>query len=139
MDDIIFNNLLNNQKKNIFNNRLEYSDLKRISNNLSTCIFDKNECSIWKGSSITINDNTYVNFYFNGKKKSLQRLLYENYVGKISNQYINYTCENKGLCCNINHFSVKPKKIKKNNINNKKLEDQTDNDTNNSKNLFLNI
>ena len=104
--------------------------------------FDKSKCSLWNGYVTNDNNNfkgTYINFYYNKKKIALHRLLYENYVGKISNQYINYTCDNKGLCCNINHFTVKPKKIKKNNINNKKLEDQTDNDTNNSKNLFLNI
>jgi hypothetical protein len=56
---------------------------------------------------------SYINFYFRGKKIALHRLLYENYIGDINNnQYLKYTCCNKGICCNINHLIlVNSKKI----------------------------
>ena len=48
---------------------------------------------------------SYINFYFRHRKVALHRLLYENYISNIpDNQYIKYTCDNKGVCCNINHM-----------------------------------
>ena len=65
---------------------------------------------------------TYINFYFNKKKIALHRLLYLNYIGEISNkEYIRFTCDNKGKCCNINHmkkYSYNRNFIKTNNNNN---------------------
>jgi hypothetical protein len=46
-------------------------------------IFDNN-CSLWLGNvTIIKNDkkNTYVNFYYAGKKHSIHRLLYHNFIG----------------------------------------------------------
>ena len=49
--------------------------------------------------------NSYINFYFNGKKHALHRLLYINYIGELlDSEYIKFKCSNKGKCCNINHF-----------------------------------
>lgn len=138
----IFIELLNKQKKDIKNNKLEYNDLKRISNKLVTSIFENNTCSLWNGSYIEINENIYINFYYNGKKKSIQRLLYENYIGdNLNSQYINYLCPNKGLCCNINHFNIKKKKQSKEKITTTKKNEKKDkdNDNNNKQKLILNI
>lgn len=87
--------------------KLSYNDLVRISKYLNQSIF-KNECSLWNGYITTIkNDdkNSYINFYFNGRKYALHRLLYLNYVGELlDSEYIKFNCPNKGKCCNINHI-----------------------------------
>lgn len=102
--ELITNQLpdINSQKK------LSYNDIKRISNFLSSSIFDKTECAIWNGY-ITNEKNQakgiYINFYFNHKKIALHRLLYLNYIGDILNtEYIKFSCVNKGKCCNIYHM-----------------------------------
>jgi hypothetical protein len=132
-DIIILKELLNKQKQNIISNKLEYKDLKRISTNIESSIFDSEKCSLWKGSCININNKKYVNFYYCGKKKSIQRLIYNNYVDNIEDtRYIHYMCSNKGLCCNINHFTVKNNEIKKKS----KMKDESikNNEKNNEKN-----
>jgi hypothetical protein len=101
--------LLINQLKNInLNKKLNYGDIKRISKFLTNSIFHDTVCSLWNGY-VTNEKNhtkgTYINFYFNKKKIALHRLLYINYIGEISNkEYIRFTCDNKGKCCNINHM-----------------------------------
>jgi hypothetical protein len=107
--NIILKELLNKQLKNIIiQNKLNFSDIKRISKFLTTSIFDENNCSLWNGYVTNENNNlkgTYINFYYNKKKIALHRLLYENYVDKINeDDYIKFTCVNKGKCCNINHL-----------------------------------
>ena len=88
--------------------KLSLQDLKRISNNLDTSIFNENECVIWKGYVTNKNNSQrakYINFYFNHKKMALHRLLYINFIDFLDkNQYIKYTCNNKGQCCNLNHI-----------------------------------
>jgi hypothetical protein len=106
--DKILIELIKNQKKIINNDKkLLYTDLKRISKYLTISIFG-DECSIWNGYITVIkNDekNSYINFYFSGKKYSLHRLLYMNYIGELlDSEYIKFKCINKGKCCNINHF-----------------------------------
>lgn len=100
--------LIQNQKKTVLNDKkLLYNDLKRISKYLTTSIFGE-DCSLWNGYVTVIkNDdkNSYINFYFCGKKYSLHRLLYANYIGELADsEYIKFKCPNKGKCCNINHF-----------------------------------
>jgi hypothetical protein len=107
-NDKILIELIQNQKKNTNNDKkLLYNDLRRISKYLHTSIFI-NECSIWTGYITQIkNDdkNLYINFYFKGKKYSLHRLLYVNFIGELADsEYIKFNCANKGKCCNINHF-----------------------------------
>ena len=136
----IFVELLNKQRKDIKNNKLEYNDLKRISNKLDKSIFEKDTCSLWNGTYIEINENIYINFYYNGKKKSIQRLLYDNYIGDdLNSQYINYLCSNKGLCCNINHFNIKKKKQTKKKKNKKKKNKEDIDNNENQQKLILNI
>jgi hypothetical protein len=91
--------------------KLLFNDIKRLSLNLNSSIFN-NECSIWTGSLSLIKSNYYINFHLNKKKNSLHRLLYFNYIGDISDsEYIKFTCPNKGKCCSILHIY----KIKKDN------------------------
>ena len=83
------------------------SFLLDFGNNLSK---NSNDCALWNGYITSIkndsNDkNFYINFYYNGKKYALHRLLYINFIGLLDdNEYIKFRCINKGKCCNINHF-----------------------------------
>ena len=108
-NDKIFNELIKHQLINIPTQwKLNINDMKRIRKYIDTSIFDENDCCIWNGY-ITNMDNTnkgvYVNFYFGDKKVALHRLLYSNFVAPLkSNEYIKFKCDNKGICCNINHY-----------------------------------
>ena len=127
--------LLTNQLPNISNDKkLLYNDLKRISKYLNKSIFT-DECSLWSGYITVIkNDdkNSYINFYYSGKKYALHRLLYNNFIGELcDSEYIKFKCINKGKCCNINHFykinkDIKPVDIickkKDTNINNSEIK-----------------
>ena len=121
-NNIYLKELLRKQLKNIpLHKKLNYNDIRRISKFISSSIFDENKCSIWNGY-ITNEKNkskgTYINFYFNKKKIALHRLLYINYIEDISNnEYIKFTCINKGKCCNLYHM-VKNSYNKNSDINN---------------------
>jgi hypothetical protein len=120
---IIFQELIKNQRKNIITDKkLSLSDLKRISLYLSNSIFT-DKCSLWEGYVTEIkNTNAFVNFFFNGKKQALHRLLYNNFVDDVSeNEYLRFNCDNKGQCCSISHISLLKKKIE-NVIEGDKLE-----------------
>jgi hypothetical protein len=120
---IIFQELIKNQRKNIITDKkLSLSDLKRLSLYLSNSIFT-NKCSLWEGYVTEIkNTNAFVNFFFNGKKQALHRLLYNNFVDDVNeNEYLRFNCENKGQCCSISHICLLKKKIE-NVIEDDKLE-----------------
>ena len=114
----LFQELITKQRQDCnFNKKLSLQDIKRVSKNLSSSIFDGNYCSLWKGyvtNKSKEGKTSYINFYFRHKKVALHRLLYENYISNINdNQYIKYSCENKGICCNINHmYLIEPNKQK---------------------------
>lgn len=95
-------NLMNNQRKNLDGSRfLEYRDLKRLSKYIDEDIFT-NCCSLYKGINTK---NNYMTFYFFGKKVSIRRILYYNFIGEIgSRNYIRMykTCDIK--CINPFHF-----------------------------------
>lgn len=153
MNDIIITNEIShniiNEKNNITNDKnnileeliknqlitVDYDkkftllDIKRLVNNIQTSIFSDN-CCIWSGYIINSKKNSYISFFIKNKKIALHRLLYCNFIGPLSdNEYIKYTCKNKGICCSIKHFKkvdnnkildekiIEP--IKKNVVNNK--------------------
>jgi len=99
--------LVNNQKQCIENDKkLDVKSLQRISRNVEGSLFG-DKCILWQGyiTYISNTDVHYINFFFNGKKHALHRLLYLNYIGDVKkNEYLKYTCPNKGKCCNINHI-----------------------------------
>ncbi len=110
-NDELYLELIQKQRKDCRDSKkLNLSELRRISKNLDNSIFDHNNCSIWNGYITNNNSNlkpSYINFYFRNKKIALHRLLYENYVETLDkNQYLKYSCKNKGICCNINHIEV---------------------------------
>jgi hypothetical protein len=88
--------------------KLNINDMKRICKYIDTSIFDKKICCIWNGYITNMNNSnkgTYVNFYFRNKKVALHRLLYSNFVAPLdSSEYLKFNCDNKGICCNINHY-----------------------------------
>lgn len=120
--------LINNQIDDIDNKKkLDVRSLQRISRNIDNSIFG-DKCVIWQGY-ITYIESTnvhYVNFFFDGKKHALHRLLYLNFIGEVkANEYLKYSCNNKGKCCNINHiYKINSKKTldfeKKNQLENNK-------------------
>lgn len=87
--------------------KLNINDMKRICKYIDTSIFD-DTCCIWNGYITNINNTnkgTYVNFYFRNKKVALHRLLYSNFVAPLkSSEYLKFNCDNKGICCNVNHY-----------------------------------
>lgn len=105
--------MLNNQLHYISpHRRLTYRDMNRIAKYINSSIFDDTECCIWNGyvtNCGSFQKGAYINFFFKNKKVALHRLLYENFIGPLGDDfYIKYTCDNyknKGKCCNINHMT----------------------------------
>lgn len=103
--------LILNQLKSIrLSRRLLYKDLQRITKYINSSIFNEKKCCLWEGyitNSKKLNKGTYTNFFFRNKKVALHRLLYENFVDELGDEYyIKFSCddENKGKCCNIHHM-----------------------------------
>jgi len=119
----ILENLIKNQSEYVeLKSKLLLSDLKRLTNNLSKDIFC-DECSLWKGPILVANNKEYISFFINGKKVSLNRILYKNYIGDLNDkEYLKYSCSNKGRCCSLKHLYKINKKIKENNLEEKKEE-----------------
>ncbi len=102
----IFLKFLENQKDSIppYQNygKMSFEDIQRVERNIQKDIF-ANECCIYKGEI----KNGFASISYKSKKVSVQRLLYHNYIGTIRrNQIIQYSCENKGLCCCLEHLIV---------------------------------
>ena len=115
----IFKELIKKQLSDVPSQwKLNINDMKRICKYIDTSIFDNKNCCIWKGYITNMNNSnkgTYVNFYFRNKKVALHRLLYSNFVAPLdSSEYLKFNCDNKGICCNINHYEKY--KYSKNNI-----------------------
>jgi len=105
----IFNKLMKKQRKDVpADKKLHYNDIRRICKYINKSIFDGDDCCIWNGYVTNVNNSnkgTYINFYFGGKKVALHRLLYINFVENLSpEEYLKFSCDNKGVCCNINHL-----------------------------------
>ena len=86
---------------------LEPNDLSRVCKNIDSSIFQTEECVLWKKFLTKSNDDKscYVNFYLRKNKFALHRILYINFIAELkSNQYLKYTCDNPGQCCNLSHF-----------------------------------
>jgi len=99
--------LINNQLSNIDeDNMLSWSDMHRIVKYTDKSLFGS-ECCLWQGY-ISFSKIKYVNFYFKNSKRSINRLLYQNYKGKLHESvYLNHTCNNPDDCININHIQIK--------------------------------
>lgn len=107
--DDILQELIQKQLPNVPSQwKMNIYDMRRIRKYLPVSIFSTTDCCIWDGYITNLNNcskGTYINFYFRNKKTPLHRLLYSNYVAPLtSDQYLKFTCNNKGKCCNINHL-----------------------------------
>lgn len=104
----ILDELIKKQLKIVPTNKLSYQDIKRLSKYIKNSIFDENNCSLWNGYVANTDNESkgiYINFYYHGKKIALHRILYVNFVGPLTeNEYLKFSCENKGKCCNIKHI-----------------------------------
>lgn len=104
--------LTSNQLRNIrADRRMVYRDLCRVAKYISSSIFDEDNCCIWDGyvtNAKNTKKGTYINFFFRNKKVALHRLLYENFVGALGDDYyLKFSCdgqENRGRCCNVHHM-----------------------------------
>ena len=106
-DREIFRKLTKHQRKDIYFDKLSPSDLRRICNGIDDFIMPShNNCVIWNGYiSKYKRKSRYINFFFDCRKRALHRLLYHNYIDEINDgDYIKYTCDNRGVCCNVNHM-----------------------------------
>ena len=108
-NEMIFHELIKKQRQDCKESKkLTLHDIKRISKNIKNSIFDSSGCSLWDGYVTNKNKtskSSYINFYFRHRKVALHRLLYENYVSNLEDgQYIKYSCDSKGICCNLNHM-----------------------------------
>jgi len=106
----LLNDMLKKQLKTISHDKkLKYNDLKRLCKYINGNIFDETKCCIWNGYITNVNNESkgvYINFYFKGKKAALHRLLYINFVGELTDdEYLKFSCDNKGKCCNIAHLN----------------------------------
>jgi hypothetical protein len=122
----VISELINKQLEDVpISKKLQYNDIKRMSKYISGNIFDENICSLWLGYITNVNNTdkgVYINFYFRGKKAILHRILYSNYVGPLNdNEYLKFTCPNKGKCCNVHHLK-KFTYVKKNDEETKNID-----------------
>ena len=107
----LFVNLIKKQRKNIRKKgnygKLSFDDIKRVDKYLKQNIFDNNDCCIYKGEL----KKNYATISFKGKKVSVHRLLYHNYISSITDgDYVSFSCSNRGICCNLQHFTMSKKK-----------------------------
>lgn len=90
--------------------RLSFKDLKRLEKYLPQSIFDTDECVIYSGY---INKKLTSGFSYNKKKVLVNRILYHNFIDELDDTLIiENTCQNKGICCSLQHLHAKKKKNK---------------------------
>jgi len=131
--DALLVELLQRQRKDVpTDKKLFLNDIQRICKNINGSIFEEGDCCLWEGYVTNLNKNkkgTYINFYFKNKKVALHRILYVNYIGELDkNHYIRYTCENKGICCNVNHLKRCEYRKSKTKTNNEPPDEPLDDD-----------
>lgn len=138
----LFKELMSKQLSSVpYKNKLQYSDVKRICKYISNPIFHPQKCALWGGYVTNVNNTgkgTYINFYFRKKKVALHRLLYENFVGELSKtEYLKFTCDNKGKCCNINHLKKFSYNLKRKSRAKKKVLPPKEKPTKKTKNVVI--
>lgn len=108
-EDTLLKEILKRQISKIApDKKLQSKDIMRICKNIDCSMFDRNKCCMWRGHVTNMNNlnkGRYVNFYFRRKKVALHRLLYINFVSDLNDdEYLKFSCNNKGICCNIRHL-----------------------------------
>jgi hypothetical protein len=148
----ILDELITKQLKNApIERKLHNKDLRRIVKYINSSIFDEEKCCMWNGyvtNETNSKRGTYVNFFFRNKKVALHRLLFENFVGSLGEDYyLKFSCSDNlpdGKCCNVNHMiKYKYNNIQKNeeneeneeNVEKKNTEKKNNNNNNDNNNL----
>ena len=106
---------LANKQLSIIDNtkKLKYKDIKRIIKHCKTDIFS-DKCCLWNGY---ISNTTCIPFYLNNIRDNLHRLLYINFIGKLTmNDYLRITCETGRQCICLNHMKKFECIVKENNL-----------------------
>lgn len=86
--------------------RLDFEDIKRLDKYIKGNIFVSNECCLYTGEV----KKKYSTISYQGKKVSVLRLLYHNYIDDVEEKdTLEYLCDNPGVCCNLKHFKIKGK------------------------------
>jgi hypothetical protein len=123
-------------KSTPYNKKLSFGDLKRMVKYIDKSIFDKGKCCLWKGYVTNSNSNgkvQYINFYFKKRKTALHRILYGNFTENLGDdEYLKFTCRNRGKCCNLNHmqkFAYTTRDDNDKNKNNKEVEEPNNSHT----------
>ena len=98
-------NLLSHQRKDVNDiglyGKLEFDDMKRLDRFIQGDPTSSMDCCLFLGKK----KGTYCYFSFRGKKVSILRLMYHNFVGDLEPIHkIGHTCDNKGICCNLQHY-----------------------------------
>jgi hypothetical protein len=99
---------LKQRKHNNDKYQLEINDLTRFLKYVNVSIFNTDDCILWTGYLTKCNNNKscYINYYLNGLKLALHRILYINFIGDLKDkEYLKYSCLHSGKCCNLKHFS----------------------------------
>ena len=102
--------LLFYQRKNLIDvgnyGKLDFNDIKRLDLYINGNIFDDKSCSLYTGEI----KKKYSTISYKGKKVSVLRILYHNFVDDINkDDILEYICEYPGLCCTLSHFKIKNK------------------------------
>jgi len=102
--------------------KLDFHDIKRLDTYIKGNIFVGDKCCLYTGEI----KKKYSTISYNGKKVSVLRLLYHNYIDDINHEdNLEYLCDNPGICCNLRHFKIKGKTS---NINFEDIYDDYDKD-----------
>ena len=84
--------------------KLNQFEMQRLIMNIHGDIFDSEICCFWKGEM----KGKYCTVSFHKNKCSLLRLLLHNYIDHVNpKDKLEYLCDNKGKCCNLNHCGIK--------------------------------
>ena len=107
-----FKNLIQQQRSDIKKSgnysKMSFRDLKRLDIYIEGDIFDSEDCVRYTGE---LKKNTAI-FSFKGKKVSLHRLLYHNFIDRIeTSDIIKFKCPNNGLCANLQHIYLKGQEV----------------------------
>jgi hypothetical protein len=114
--------------------KMTFFDLKRVDLLISGDITKSSNCCLYKGH---IKNSSYCTFSFKGKKTSVLRLLYHNMISDINpNVKIKYSCENKGICCNLSHFYMDDEETPEIEKSDTDLADDPEIDVDDDQNIF---
>jgi len=86
--------------------KMDFHDIKRLDMYIKGNIFVSDNCCLYTGEI----KKKYSTISYKGKKVSVLRLLYHNYINDVeSEDIVEYLCEKVGICCNLRHFKIKGK------------------------------